>query len=162
MRTIHAHAVRGALVAVKRCMESIRDRLTADHLRLDALFDDVLKRLALNDRDETRAAWSDFEKGLLAHLEVEEKFILPRFSKDHELEASVIRREHDGFRAKLSELGVMVDLHAIRMNVANEFVKVLREHARREDALMYRWAEENLAKEARLEALNSLRLRAPV
>lgn len=143
-------------------MDSIRDRLTADHIRLDALFDDVLKRLALDDRDETRTAWSDFEKGLLAHLEVEEKLVLPRFSKDHELEASVIRREHDAFRKKLSELGVMVDLHAIRMNVANDFVRALREHARREDSLMYRWAQENLAKEARAELLSSLRLRAPV
>ena len=143
-------------------MESIRDRLTADHLRLDALFDDVLKRLALDDRDETRTAWNDFEKGLLAHLEVEEKFILPKFGKDHELEASVIRREHDGFRKKLAELGVMVDLHAIRMNVANDFVRALREHARREDSLMYRWAQENLASEARAEMLNGLRLRPPV
>ena len=143
-------------------MESLRDRLTADHLRLDALFDDVLKRLALDDRDETRAAWGEFEKGLLAHLEAEEKFILPRFAKDHELEASVIRREHGAFRETLAELGVMVDLHAIRMNAANDFVRSLREHARREDALMYRWAQENLAQEARAEVLNSLRLRAPV
>jgi hemerythrin superfamily protein len=142
-------------------MESLRDRLTADHLRLDALFDDVLKRLAQDDRDETRAAWNDFEKGLLAHLEVEEKFILPRFAEDHELEASVIRREHGVFRAKLAELGVMVDLHAIRMDVANEFVRALRDHARREDSLMYRWAQENIARETRAEVLGSM-LRAPV
>jgi hemerythrin-like domain-containing protein len=138
-------------------MESIRDHLTADHLRLDALFDDVLKRLALDDRDETRAAWTDFEKGLLAHLEVEEKFILPPFAKDHELEASVIRREHDGFREKLAELGVMVDLHAIRMDVANLFVRALREHARREDSLMYRWAQENVARETREIVVSALR-----
>jgi len=143
-------------------MDSLRDRLTADHLRLDALFDDVLKRLALDDRDETRAAWNDFEKGLLAHLEVEEKFILPKFAKDHELEASAIRREHDAFREKLAELGVMVDLHAIRVNVANDFMRALREHARREDALMYRWAQENLAKEAHAEIVSGLRLRPPV
>jgi hemerythrin superfamily protein len=138
-------------------MESIRDRLTADHLRLDALFDDVLKRLALDDRDETRAAWGDFEKGLLAHLEVEEKFILPRFERDHELEASVIRREHEDFRKKLTELGVMVDLHAIRMNIASDFIRALRDHARREDSLMYRWAQENLARETREIVVATLR-----
>jgi len=138
-------------------MESIRDRMTADHLRLDALFDDVLKRLALDDRDETRAAWSDFEKGLLAHLELEESLILPRFAKDHELEASVIRREHDAFRKTLVELGVMVDLHAIRMDVANAFVRAIRDHARREDSLMYRWAEENLVRETREVVATALR-----
>jgi hemerythrin-like domain-containing protein len=138
-------------------MESIRDRLTADHLRLDALFDDVLRRLALDDRDETRAAWNDFEKGLLAHLEVEEKFILPVFSVDHDVEARGIRAEHEAFRATLAKLGVMVDLHAIRMDVATGFVRALRDHARREDALMYRWAEENLAGETRAAVATMLR-----
>ena len=138
-------------------MESIRDRLTADHLRLDALFEDVLRRLALDDRDETRAAWTDFEKALLAHLAAEEKHILPLFSADHEDEARAIRAEHEMFRAKLAELGVMVDLHAIRMNVANEFVRALRDHARREDALMYRWAEEHLQGEARAAVASVLR-----
>lgn len=49
--------------------------------------------------------------------------------------------EHAAFRKTLDELGVGVDLHAVKLDVAQEFVNALRAHARREDQLLYRWAE---------------------
>jgi hemerythrin-like domain-containing protein len=124
--------------------ESIRDRLAADHVRLSALFEDVLRRLALDDRDETRAAWSEFEHGLTAHLDAEDALMLPAFAESEPEEAAAIRAEHEKIRAKLLELGVAVDLHFIRADIAADFVQQLREHAAREDAMMYRWAETHL------------------
>jgi len=124
--------------------DSIRDMLASDHVRLEELFRDVLRRLALDDRDETRAAWAEFERGLSAHLEVEEKMVLPPFSLAFPDEAAAIRAEHEKIRARLLDLGVSVDLHCIRMSDASDFIRELRDHARREDALMYRWADQNL------------------
>lgn len=124
--------------------ESIRDRLAGHHVRLNALFEDLLRRLALDDRDETRAAWNEFERALAAHLDAEDALILPAFAAAQPEEAAGIRVEHDKIRAKLLELGVAVDLHYIRADVAADFVRLLREHAAREDSMMYRWAEAHL------------------
>ncbi len=123
---------------------SIRDRLASHHVRLHALFEDLLRRLALDDRDETRAAWNEFERALVAHLDAEESLMLPAFAAAQPEEAAAIRAEHEKIRAKLLELGVAVDLHYIRADVAADFVRMLREHAAREDSLMYRWAEAHL------------------
>ncbi len=140
--------------------ETIRDRLAADHVRLNALFDDVLKRLALDDRDETRAAWNQFERALNEHLEAEETLILPAFAVDQPEEAQTVRAEHEKIRAKLLDLGVAVDLHFIRQDVAADFVRALREHAYREDSMMYRWAEHHLENAVRTALVKRLWTRA--
>lgn len=125
-------------------LDSIREKLSADHVRLEGLFEDTLRRFALDDPDETRAAWGAFERGLATHLDAEEKLILPAFACAHPVEAAAIGGEHDKIRARLLELGIAVDLHTVRMTAARAFVRELGEHAYREDALMYRWAEKNL------------------
>ena len=136
--------------------ETIRDKLTADHVRLERLFEDVLARLARNDRDETRAAWSEFERALTAHLDAEEKLVLPAFAFANPEEARAIAAEHERFRAKLLELGVAVDLHTLRLDDAKDFVGELHAHGRREDALMYRWAEKNLEEAVRAALVRGL------
>ncbi len=136
--------------------DSIRHKLTADHQRLEKLFDDVLRRLALDDRDETRAAWNEFDRGLTAHLDAEEKLILPAFAFAFPEEAAAIRKEHESIRATLLELGVAVDLHSIRWPAAADFVSALRAHATREDSLMYRWAEKNLEETVRAALVRGL------
>ena len=140
--------------------ESIRDRLSADHVRLDALFEDVLRRLSLDDRDETRAAWNEFEHGLSEHLDAEDTLILPAFAVEHPDEAKAIRAEHDAIRTKLLDLGVAVDLHVIRADVAADFIRALREHANREDAMMYRWAQHHLEHAVRAALVRRLWSRA--
>ena len=131
---------------------SYRELLSHDHRRLDALFSDVLVRLGRDDREETAAAWNDFSVGLLAHLELEEREILPAFAAAHAEEARAILDEHAAFRAKLSDLDVAVDLHFIREDVARDFTEALRAHARREDALMYAWADEHLQRSVNVTA----------
>ena len=137
-------------------VDSIRDKLTADHRLLETLFDELLRRLALDDRDETRDAWNEFERGLTAHLDAEEKLVLPAFAFAAPEEAAAIRKEHASIRAKLLELGVAVDLHAIRWPAAAAFITELRAHATREDALMYRWAEKNLEETVRAALVRGL------
>jgi len=119
-------------------------KLYADHARLAALFADVLERLARNDIEETAAAWNEFSRGLLDHLEMEERDILPAFGKLHPAEADAILADHAKFRARLTELDIAVDLHFIRADVAEEFISSLREHAERENRLMYAWADANV------------------
>ena len=59
-------------------------------------------------------------------------------------EAVALLREHGQIRELLLELGVAVDLHAIRFEQSRRFIDMLRAHADREDRLLYRWADERL------------------
>jgi hypothetical protein len=89
--------------------------------------------------------WSEFDAALHAHLELEEETILQAFSRAHPAEAARLQNEHAQIRAALLELGVEVDLHAARADMVARFIELLRRHAAREDASMYRWSEEHLA-----------------
>lgn len=124
--------------------ESVGVFLRYDHERLEALFAKLIDEFRGGDRDDLRATWARFETGLLAHFAAEERYLLPLFARVDPGEASALLAEHALYRRKLDELGVGVDLHAVRLDVAQELVNALREHAGREDRLLYRWAEQNV------------------
>lgn len=118
--------------------------LRHDHDRLDKLFEDLVAAFRADARDEAAQLWTAFDAGLLAHFDLEEKRVLPEFTKAYPVEAAALAREHTEIRALLDELGIGVDLHLTRADSVAHFVEVLKKHAKREDALMYRWARANL------------------
>lgn len=124
---------------------AVRALLAQDHERLDGLFDDLSDALGANAREEARLLWTAFDEGLCEHMELEEKYVLPRLAEEEPVEAAALQREHDQIRARLVEFGVALDLHEIREATVNDFIAELRQHARREDELAYRWAERFLA-----------------
>ncbi len=124
--------------------ESLRALLVRDHQRLEALFVQLLDAFREGDQDELRWMWSRFDAGLSAHLVVEERYLLPLFERVEPDEAAALLAEHAGFRKTLNDLGVGVDLHVVKLDVAQGFVEALRAHARREDQLLYPWAERAL------------------
>jgi len=134
-----------------------RQYLVDDHAALLRLFERVLALFEEDDRDATRRAWSMFERGLVRHMEAEEALIFPAFREVDAVETGALADDHARFRAKLDELGVAVDLHAIRADVARQFVLELEAHSRREDEWMYRWAETHLDPETRRSLHDQLR-----
>jgi hemerythrin-like domain-containing protein len=145
--------------------DSLRALLARDHEQLDRLFEELLNALRGDAREEALRLWSQFEEGLARHMEFEEKSILPALQKLEPKEAQDLLDEHAKIRARLAELGVGVDLHLIRPEIVSEFIEQLRRHARREDALCYRWAERHLGESERdrlagaLEAAQAVRQR---
>ena len=124
-------------------VESINVFMTASHRHLSDLYDRVLEALEVNAPD-LRDLWTDLDHGLLAHLEAEERYVLPAFAHIDREEARALLREHGLIRERLLELGVAVDLHLGRYEAGRELVDMLRAHADREDKLLYRWADEQL------------------
>jgi hemerythrin-like domain-containing protein len=117
------------------------DQLLADHHReLDRMFGALVTRARGGDTFQLRQAWDAFERGLLGHLELEEREILPGFARDDAGGAKAILDEHAAIRTALLELGVNLDLHLLRADVVEAFVEQLRAHARREEAALYPWA----------------------
>jgi hemerythrin-like domain-containing protein len=139
--------------------EAIREGFLADHRRLEALVEDLLSAFERDDRDAVARLWTALESGLLAHFEAEETHLLPELLRKSERDARVIIGEHRHLRSRLTELGVGIDLHLVRLEMARHFVDELRAHARNEDRLLYRWADEHLGEpeqRAMLEALTPL------
>lgn len=113
------------------------------HEHLNELFGQLLDALACSAPD-ARDLWTELDHGLLAHMEAEERFVLPAFARIDAQEALVLIHEHGKIREQLLELGVAVDLHCIRLEQSREFIATLRAHADREDKLLYRWADARL------------------
>lgn len=116
--------------------------LSAEHTHLDRLFDEMLAAFQADARVEARTLWNQFDSELRAHMALEETRILPRLQLVNAPEAAALRREHDRLREKLLQLGIGVDLHFTRDTHVEEFLRELRAHAKREDALMYRFCSE--------------------
>lgn len=122
----------------------LRGQLIRDHERLDRLFEELRAAFDADAREDAARLWAELDRGLIAHMEFEERHVLPAFRAVDSLEASGLLREHDLIRRRLTELGIGVDLHAVRAEVVADFIALLRAHARREDELLYRWAEREL------------------
>lgn len=127
----------------------LRALLKSDHRRLEELFGELVAAFRAGDRDEAAALWNAFESSLEEHMALEERHILPELAKVDAPEASALVREHQAIRGALSELGVGADLHCTNADTVERFARTLREHARREEALMYRWAEAHLSRRVR-------------
>jgi hypothetical protein len=118
--------------------------LCDDHHRLDTLFEALIDAVHVDDAEAVQAAWTEVEQCLLAHLEAEEAHLLPVFDRFDPTESRIIRDEHAKIRGNLADLGVLLDLHALREDKVLELVAFLRGHAAREEAKLYPWATREL------------------
>lgn len=141
--------------------EGLQAFMARDHEELDRLFEALLAALQADARGDARRLWATFEDGLCRHMELEEAQLLPLMHERDPREVDALLREHDEIRAMLAELGVGVDLHEIRVQTVSDFIDQLRRHAIREDAIAYRWAQENVPA-ARQEAVRSALGAAPM
>jgi hypothetical protein len=126
-----------------------RQLLMAHHELLEKTYQQAELAAQARDRDGLRSAWTRLENLVLAHMAAEEAHLFPAFERVDPIEVRKLMEEHSGFREQLAELGVGVDLHLVASPLVTRFMTDLRSHAKREDALAYRWAAENLSPEAK-------------
>jgi hemerythrin superfamily protein len=124
-----------------RELPSLRRRLVADHRALDTLFDALLNDIHGGDSRVCQASWGRFEQALLSHIDAEEVFLLPSFEQVDPRETAALRQEHATLRHLLADMGVRLELHAVKEEHVKRLVVALRTHAAREEALLYRWAD---------------------
>lgn len=119
-------------------------RLSHEHQQLDQLFEQLSSALRADAREDAMRLWGQFDERLCTHMELEERILFPGLRNAEPREAAALVEEHAQIRAKLSELGVALDLHQVRAEAFADFVEQLRRHAGRENALAYQWAERHL------------------
>ena len=141
-RSVHARSVmKGSAAAASS--DSLYTFMTYNHARLEQQFDSLLDAMAAGSPD-ARTLWTELDHGLLAHMEAEERYVIPAFATVDRAAARELLDEHAQIRAQLLELGVAMDLHHLRFETSQEFIRILRSHAAREDNLLYRWADTRL------------------
>jgi adenylylsulfate kinase len=132
---------RGSHLATRAStMTNIHTLLTKDHERLERLFRDLENAVEGADQPTIQRGWGEFERGLLAHLDAEERLLFPLLEAEHPRDVTRALQEHARVRALLADLGVRTDLHLLRKDVAAELLSRLREHAAWEDQTLYPWA----------------------
>ncbi len=134
----------------------IRDRFRADHRRLEKLVLRLLAAFEANDREDMERLWSELDSGLLAHLGAEEAHLIPGLARVCALDAKQLLDEHRQIRVRLTELGVALELHTIRLESARAFIDLLRAHALQEDRLLYRWGDTHLGEQERGSLFSAL------
>ncbi|MDB4943245.1 MAG: hypothetical protein JWP97_2779 [Labilithrix sp.] len=116
--------------------------LRTDHDALVTLTSSVLSRVITGSQEGIADAIGDLQARVLAHLDAEEREVLPGYAEYSPQASSEIMREHATMRSALAELDVAVDLHLVRADALASFLATLRAHAAREDTGLYRWLEE--------------------
>ena len=120
-----------------RTLTSVKQRLVADHRALDTLFEKLLDDIHGGDASTCQASWGLFEKALIDHIDAEEVYLLPSFDRVNPIEAAGIRQEHATLRHLLADMGVRLELHAVKEENVKRLVVALRTHAAREEAVLY-------------------------
>jgi hemerythrin superfamily protein len=135
-------------------MNSVQIRFDQDHRAIEALLDD-LAHCAETSSPALHATFNDLEQRLMAHMEAEEQYLLPLVEGSHSDEAERTRLDHARIRQLVSELGLAIEIHAVREPQVTELVQLLREHAAREDRTIYTLAGDraSTAVEHRLAAM---------
>ncbi len=111
--------------------------LEADHTRLDAMLTMVARSVREDALEDAKARWNELEVALLAHLDVEEMFVIPAMMALDATEARAILAEHGEIRRTLGDIGIAFDLHTVRADAIDAFCTGLRAHAAHEEVIMY-------------------------
>jgi hemerythrin superfamily protein len=129
-------------MAASQTKSSIGQRLLADHMHLDTLFERLLQDVRSGDWAACQRTWGQFEEELLDHIDVEEVYLLPPFENEHPAETAALRQEHATIGYLLADMGVRLELHAVKEPNVQRLMALLRSYAAKEDRLLYEWAKQ--------------------
>lgn len=134
-------------------MTALIDKLHQGHHEIESLTRAVARSIRADERGAMHDGFATLERKLLDHMSWEEMYILPTFTEDFPASAAKIRADHTEFRARLGEIGLAIDLHAVRADHFDDLAARLRAHAEREE-IMYSTISDVLPAET-AEAIDS-------
>lgn len=127
----------------------LRALLLPDHNdRLELMLDDLLLERQVSDGKGALPVWRRFAREFAAHLESEERWLLPAFAATHPAEGAAVEALHAELRALVAQVERETALDARAISGLVTLEKRLRIHARLEDRHLHQWAVENLDPES--------------
>ena len=82
----------------------LRGELSRDHSRLDQLLGDLRAAFDADAREDAARLWGELDRGLSAHLEFEERHVLPAFRAVDSTEVEGLLREHSYWKGAYHDL----------------------------------------------------------
>jgi hemerythrin-like domain-containing protein len=137
-------------------MENLREFLVAEHALLEQALHELACAAEGADPSVLAQAFTDLERSLLGHLELEERELFPLAEPFHHDGIEASRSDHDRIRRLLADLGVRADLHTLDKATVDDLVEALRRHSEHEDRTLYHWVETNAPEGTRRELVSLL------
>jgi hypothetical protein len=137
---------------------TVSEHFLADHARLERLLGRVQSALEKPDRDGALQRWTEYRASLMAHLEAEEKNLIPALLLRSQREARVIVQEHRHLRSRIKELDDAMASHPREeaLEDLRDFSDELRAHTLGEERILYRWTDSHLDESQRILAIEAL------
>lgn len=138
-------------------MDGIMSFMSQDHDRLDAILTKVR-----SERDSTQAEdlFAQFNAGLRAHIDWEEKILFPPFEARMGMVDSgptaVMRGEHRQIETHLDEIRATLATDGVERAI-DGLVGVLAPHNQKEEGILYPWLDRSLREEEVSELLDQIR-----
>ncbi len=118
--------------------------LEADHAAIDGMLTELADEVRAEDRTIAPGTWDRIEGAVLAHINVEEMFVIPLLAAEDAEAAEGLLRAHADILHRLGEIGLAFDLHMVRADMIDDFCTRLRTHGAQEAELIYPIAERRL------------------
>jgi hemerythrin-like domain-containing protein len=117
--------------------------LRQHHQELERRFQRVLDLASKDQQVALRQEWCRLVAELDEHITLEEAHFLPALGRQFPLEEAELRQQHSRIRSMIKEIGTELDLGLLTAERVGPFLTLLREHALREDRLLYPFASEH-------------------
>jgi hypothetical protein len=124
---------------------AIRDRFVANHRSLEEMGTRLLVAVEAGAGPAVQGLWDAFADQLSTQLEAEERDLFAKIYRSNHRSARALVEEHRHIRSRLEEVRMDVEHGAVRAEAARAFIAELRAHARHEEDVMDRWADENVS-----------------
>ncbi len=135
---------------------AVRDWFVADHLRLETLLEEILSAMDSQEGRGLSVLWAGFARTLLAHMDIEERCLIPQLDEHAGRVARALHEEHRYIRARTAGLAEAIEALTARVDEIHAFADELRAHASHEDRMLYAWADRNLSPAAHRALLAQL------
>lgn len=118
-------------------MGTVKSHLLEDHREIERLLVELRDAVEGAEAPTIQQIWSAFERRLMAHLDAEDRYLLPLIESARPEASRKIREEHAQIRRQVAQLGLECDLHMVRKSKADDLINRLRRHAAWEDEQFY-------------------------
>lgn len=128
-----------------------------DHERLEIGARHLLECVLFGRADVVERAFSRFCVEMLAHMEAEQKYLLPVFERERPEAAKAIHDDHALIRALLATIAQQIARRAATPDVIRKLVEALGGNGKREVGELYPWAESGVKAEDSRAAIELIR-----
>jgi hypothetical protein len=115
--------------------------MTFHHARLEASLRHVLATLRLEGPAAAQSSFDTFRRELDAHLEAEERWLLPPFERAKPVAGEAVRAQHVLVRSGVARAASVLATRSADEKPFHELDELLARHCRDEEGDLYRFSE---------------------